>query len=127
MVAPSCGFSSNQSSGDRTVDSDLSRDMRTRKWNSNRICSVPQCTNRTVVGEISLHKFPKNKKLRALWAVKLRIGKEVSDNMVACSEHFKKEDYFWSHLGKLSLCVASYDIHCLVFVYLKISALCDDD
>ncbi|XP_049520522.1 uncharacterized protein LOC125944236 [Dermacentor silvarum] len=27
----------------------------------------------------------------------MRIGKEVTGDMYVCSEHFKQEDYFWSH------------------------------
>ncbi|KAH6926712.1 hypothetical protein HPB50_021231 [Hyalomma asiaticum] len=29
----------------------------------------------------------------------MRIGKKVTGEMYVCSEHFKQEDYFWSHLG----------------------------
>ncbi|KAH6934721.1 hypothetical protein HPB50_027432 [Hyalomma asiaticum] len=70
-----------------------------QKAKSNRMCSVPQCSNRAVAGEISLHVFPRDKKLRKLWAAKMRIGKKVTGEMYVCSEHFKQEDYFWSHLG----------------------------
>ncbi|KAL1442655.1 hypothetical protein MTO96_030680 [Rhipicephalus appendiculatus] len=70
-----------------------------KKSNSNRMCSVPQCSNRAVAGEVSLHVFPRDKKLRKLWEAKMRIGKKVTGEMYACSEHFRQDDYFWSHLG----------------------------
>ncbi|XP_037507363.2 peroxynitrite isomerase THAP4 [Rhipicephalus sanguineus] len=68
---------------------------------SNRMCSVPQCTNRAIFGKVSLHRFPKEKKRRKLWTIKLRIGKQVSKEMVVCSEHFNKDDFFWGHLDEL--------------------------
>ncbi|XP_054917124.1 uncharacterized protein [Dermacentor andersoni] len=61
------------------------------------MCSVPQCTNHAILGKVSLHHFPKKKKPRTLRAIKLRIGKQVSEEMVVCSEHFN-EDFFWGHL-----------------------------
>ncbi|KAL1415988.1 hypothetical protein MTO96_028417 [Rhipicephalus appendiculatus] len=70
-----------------------------KKPNSNRMCSVPQCSDRAVAGDVSLHVFPRDKKLRKLWAAKMRIGKKVTGEMYACSEHFRQDDYFWSHLG----------------------------
>ncbi|XP_049524637.1 uncharacterized protein LOC125946177 isoform X2 [Dermacentor silvarum] len=69
-----------------------------KKANSNRMCSEPQCKNRAVAGEVSLHVFPRHKKLRKLWAARMRIGKEVTGEMYVCNEHFKQEDYFWSNL-----------------------------
>ncbi|KAL1468271.1 hypothetical protein MTO96_041598 [Rhipicephalus appendiculatus] len=65
------------------------------------MCSVSQCTNRAIYGKVSLHRFPKEKKRRKLWTIKLRIGKEVSKEMVVCSEHFEKDDFFWGHLDEL--------------------------
>ncbi|KAH6928767.1 hypothetical protein HPB50_019467 [Hyalomma asiaticum] len=31
----------------------------------------------------------------------MRIGKKVTGEMYVCSEHFKQEDYFWSHLDRV--------------------------
>lgn len=63
------------------------------------MCCIPQCSNRALPGTTSLHCFPKDKKERKLWTIKLRIGKPVSDTMVVCSDHFEKDDFFWSNVG----------------------------
>ncbi|KAH9359900.1 hypothetical protein HPB48_000015 [Haemaphysalis longicornis] len=72
----------------------------TRKFSSNRICSVPQCKNRAVANKISLHSFPRDDRLKKAWTVILRIGKLVTPAMVVCSEHFVNNDFFWSGTGK---------------------------
>lgn len=33
-------------------------------------------------------------------AAKMHISKKVTGEMYVCSEHFKQDDYFWSHLDK---------------------------
>lgn len=67
-----------------------------RNCGSNRICSVPQCKNRAKKGAISLHKFPTDGRLKKEWAVKLRIGKPVTKEMMVCSVHFTPRDFFWN-------------------------------
>ena len=60
----------------------------------NRICSVPQCSNKAnrVTG-ISLHSFPKCATLRKQWGILFRFGKDIPMNAVACSEHFSTEAF----------------------------------
>ncbi|XP_077548825.1 uncharacterized protein LOC144162238 [Haemaphysalis longicornis] len=70
--------------------------MPTKKFNSNRMCCVPQCTNRAVPNEISLHSFPDDPQMKKEWVVKLRIGKPVTPPMRVCSVHFVASDFFWS-------------------------------
>ncbi|KAH7952020.1 hypothetical protein HPB52_016886 [Rhipicephalus sanguineus] len=62
------------------------------------MCCVPQCTNRAVKDEISLHSFPLDARLKKEWVVKLRIGKPVTPPMKVCSAHFISEDFFWSSI-----------------------------
>lgn len=66
-----------------------------KKYKSNKMCCVPQCTHRAVKGEVSLHSFPCDERLKKEWAVKLRIGKPVTKTMMVCSAHFVPEDFFW--------------------------------
>lgn len=68
---------------------------RTRKFNSNRMCSVPQCSNRAVNRKISLHTFPFDAALKEEWCVRLRIYKPVTPAMKVCSAHFVASDFFW--------------------------------
>ncbi|KAH8032863.1 hypothetical protein HPB51_003246 [Rhipicephalus microplus] len=63
------------------------------------MCCVPQCTNRAVKEEISLHSFPLDVRLKKEWVVKLRIGKPVTPPMKFCSAHFVTEDFLWSSIG----------------------------
>nr|XP_037270499.1 beta-1,3-galactosyltransferase 1-like [Rhipicephalus microplus] len=60
---------------------------------------MPQCTNRAVKDEISLHSFPLDVRLKKEWVVKLRIGKPVAPPMKFCSAHFVTEDFLWSSIG----------------------------
>ncbi|CAN7948575.1 unnamed protein product [Ixodes pacificus] len=66
------------------------------KYRSNRMCCVPQCSNRTLEGKISLHSFPLDKRIKKAWLIKLRIGKAVTPTMRVCSAHFAKEDFLWN-------------------------------
>ncbi|XP_002400370.3 uncharacterized protein LOC8032774 [Ixodes scapularis] len=66
------------------------------QFSSHRSCSVPQCTNRSVKGKISLHRFPTDARLREAWRAKLRINKSISTHMQVCSIHFLRNDFFWS-------------------------------
>ncbi|XP_077541964.1 uncharacterized protein LOC144154270 [Haemaphysalis longicornis] len=75
--------------------------MENIKPKSNRMCCVPQCTNRSVPGKTSVHTFPRDKKARKVWTTKLRIGKAVTNTMVVGSSHFTKTDFFWSHIHGL--------------------------
>ncbi|CAM1298898.1 Uncharacterised protein r2_g870 [Pycnogonum litorale] len=72
------------------------------RYKSNRLCCVPQCSSRTVLGEISLHYFPKDKKQQKLWTTKLKIGKKVHNRMAVCSQHFVSADFMWNNtdIGK---------------------------
>ena len=80
------------------------------KTNRNVFCSVFGCSSRACKDpEIRFHKFPKldksfveirtrngNKEMidrRRLWKRVLKMGKEVTPNMVFCSKYFKREDY----------------------------------
>ncbi|KAH7955381.1 hypothetical protein HPB52_000803 [Rhipicephalus sanguineus] len=45
------------------------------------MCCVPQCTNRAVKDEISLHSFPLDARFKKEWVVNLRIGKPVTTPM----------------------------------------------
>ncbi|XP_049514398.1 uncharacterized protein LOC119432728 isoform X2 [Dermacentor silvarum] len=69
-----------------------------RKFNSNRICSVPHCTNRAVNGETSLHSFPPDAAKKEEWCARLRICKPVTPAMRVCSAHFVAGDFFWSNV-----------------------------
>uniref|UniRef100_V5HNH9 THAP-type domain-containing protein n=1 Tax=Ixodes ricinus TaxID=34613 RepID=V5HNH9_IXORI len=66
------------------------------QFSSHRSCSVPQCTNRSVRGKISLHRFPTDARLREAWRAKLRINKLITTHMQVCSIHFLRHDFFWS-------------------------------
>lgn len=72
--------------------------MKIRKFNSNRICSVPQCTNHAVNGETSLHSFPLDAPKKEEWCARLRICKPVTPAMRVCSAHFVAGDFFWSNV-----------------------------
>ncbi|XP_037523632.2 uncharacterized protein LOC119400708 [Rhipicephalus sanguineus] len=66
-----------------------------KKYKSHKMCCVPQCTRRAVKGEVSLHTFPSDNRVKKEWVVKLRIGKPVTETMRVCSAHFVPEDFFW--------------------------------
>ncbi|XP_050041710.1 uncharacterized protein [Dermacentor andersoni] len=67
-------------------------------FNSNRICSVPHCTNRAVNGETSLHSFPLDAAKKEEWCARLRICKPVTPAMKVCSAHFVPSDFFWGNV-----------------------------
>ncbi|XP_065301302.1 uncharacterized protein [Dermacentor albipictus] len=67
-------------------------------FNSNRICSVPHCTNRAVNGETSLHAFPPDAARKEEWCARLRICKPVTPAMRVCSAHFVASDFFWGNV-----------------------------
>ncbi|KAH6941855.1 hypothetical protein HPB50_023661 [Hyalomma asiaticum] len=89
----------------------------TNKHNSNRMCCVPQCTNRAVHNEISQHSFLQDPLRKKEWIVSFHIGKPVTPPMRMCSAHFTPGDFFWSNMGKrksLSLLGAKlllWDVH----------------
>ncbi|XP_065301304.1 uncharacterized protein [Dermacentor albipictus] len=68
-------------------------------FNSNRICSVPHCTNRAVNGETSLHAFPPDAARKEEWCARLRICKPVTPAMRVCSAHFVASDFFWGNVA----------------------------
>ncbi|XP_075528452.1 uncharacterized protein LOC142560333 isoform X1 [Dermacentor variabilis] len=68
------------------------------RFNSNRICSVPHCTNRAVNGETSLHAFPLDAAKKEEWCARLRICKPVTPAMRVCSAHFVASDFFWGNV-----------------------------
>ncbi|XP_063240616.1 uncharacterized protein LOC134541259 [Bacillus rossius redtenbacheri] len=69
-------------------------------------CSVPDC--RVYPGKnVSMHRFPKDAKLRRRWAHVLRIGKPVTNYMYVCQHHFTKEDIFYRATGKDRILMAS--------------------
>ncbi|KAH8029052.1 hypothetical protein HPB51_022172 [Rhipicephalus microplus] len=45
------------------------------------MCCVPQCTNRAVKDEISLHSFPLDVRLKKEWVERVRMGKPVTPPM----------------------------------------------
>lgn len=62
-----------------------------------RLCRVPECKkleDETV--NTSLHLFPKNEKLKKLWAIKCRIGVKIPSYFAICNHHFKKSDFYSS-------------------------------
>ncbi|XP_014252047.1 uncharacterized protein LOC106668108 [Cimex lectularius] len=63
-----------------------------RRSFSNKICSVPMCSNRTSK-TISLHKFPRDKRYRDLWARLFRT-RIVTKNDYACNAHFEPNCFF---------------------------------
>ncbi|XP_075528454.1 uncharacterized protein LOC142560333 isoform X2 [Dermacentor variabilis] len=69
------------------------------RFNSNRICSVPHCTNRAVNGETSLHAFPLDAAKKEEWCARLRICKPVTPAMRVCSAHFVASDFFWGNVA----------------------------
>lgn len=58
-----------------------------------RICCVGGCGNRENNQNISLHSFPKDKKIAMQWKRKLKI-KNQSTVLRVCSKHFKPTDFF---------------------------------
>ncbi|XP_037507968.2 uncharacterized protein LOC119383744 isoform X2 [Rhipicephalus sanguineus] len=58
-------------------------------------CSVPQCSTYATEPGVSFHFYPKEKKLRNAWLVKLRMGKEPSSYARVCSKHFREEDFVY--------------------------------
>ncbi|CAN8002679.1 unnamed protein product [Ixodes pacificus] len=60
-----------------------------------RYCSVPQC--RTYAFEpgpvCSLHHYPRDKKLRARWVSKLKMGKKLTAHAMVCSRHFSADAF----------------------------------
>ncbi|XP_075739419.1 uncharacterized protein LOC119167819 isoform X1 [Rhipicephalus microplus] len=71
-----------------------------KKSKSNRMCCVPQCTNRAVKDEISRHSFPLDVRIKKEWVVKLRIGKPAMPPMNVCSAHFVTGDFLSSIDGR---------------------------
>lgn len=57
-----------------------------------RYCSVPQCKQYKDTN-ISIHCFPKDKKMCKVWQNILKIGKPISKYMSVCSRHFLETDY----------------------------------
>ncbi|XP_054714629.1 eukaryotic translation initiation factor 3 subunit G-1-like isoform X2 [Uloborus diversus] len=60
---------------------------------NNSYCSVPQCNSHGGSPELSFHRFPSVELKRKQWQTALRIGREISNYMRACSLHFKSNDY----------------------------------
>lgn len=60
-----------------------------------RYCSVPQCKAYATETGVSFHAYPKEKKQRSAWLVKLRMGKPNTKNSKVCSKHFREEDFVY--------------------------------
>ena len=56
-------------------------------------CSVPQCRTYATELGVSLHQYPRDKKLREAWVVNLRTGKQLSATSRVCNKHFRDEGF----------------------------------
>ncbi|XP_075535131.1 uncharacterized protein LOC142570655 [Dermacentor variabilis] len=56
-------------------------------------CTVPQCRTYATEPDVSLHTYPRDKRLREAWITKLRTGKQPSATARVCSKHFREEDF----------------------------------
>ena len=54
-------------------------------------CSVPQCRTYSTEPGVSFHAYPKTKKQRDAWLIKLRMGKQPSIHYRVCSKHFRED------------------------------------
>ncbi|KAE8746817.1 hypothetical protein FOCC_FOCC006454 [Frankliniella occidentalis] len=68
-------------------------DGESKKQRERHNCCVPQCS--AVKNESNhLHRVPRDAALRKLWAVAMKTGKELTQSMHVCSNHFERSNYF---------------------------------
>ncbi|XP_064458895.1 uncharacterized protein LOC135369175 isoform X2 [Ornithodoros turicata] len=60
-----------------------------------RYCSVPQCNTYANELGVSFHRYPRSKKMRKIWLIKLKMGKtpENFTHYAVCSKHFCESDF----------------------------------
>lgn len=64
-------------------------------------CSVPQCRTYAAEPGVSFHHYPRGKKMRETWLVKLKMGKDASAHSRVCSKHFRDEDFVYAAAAKM--------------------------
>lgn len=67
------------------------------KPKSNRMCSVYECTVKSIEG-VFLHQFPNKSDMQKQWIHVLKFAGTPSKNNFVCNQHFHKSDYVFGKL-----------------------------